>query len=181
MFAMKSRLAVLLLCAAFVPVAQARATTLPDACGDDKVKFDVKTEVSKTAPAPPAEGKAQIVLIENENHRIGSFMYATVRFGLDGAWAGANSNNSYFTVTVAPGVHHLCASWQSALSGLKKKIDVTSFTAEPGKIYYFAANVMVIPTGDNDANIEFSLSQLNEDEGQYRVKAWKLATSKPKK
>jgi len=158
---------------------QARATVLPDACGDDKIKFDVSTKGNQPPPAPPAEGKAQVVLIENENHMLGPFMYATVRFGLDGAWAGANNNNSYFAVTVDPGVHHLCVSWQSALPMLKKSIDVASFTAEPGKVYYFAANVKVIPTGDNSATYDFGLSQLDDDEGQYRVKAWKLATSKP--
>jgi len=84
---------------------------------------------------------------------IGPFMYATVRFGLDGAWAGANNNNSYFAVTVDPGVHHLCVSWQSTLRMLKKSIDVASFTAEPGKVYYFAANVKVIPTGNNSATM----------------------------
>jgi hypothetical protein len=62
---------------------------------------------------------------------------------------------------------------------LKKSIDVASFTAEPGKVYYFAANVKVIPTGNNSATYDFGLSQLDDDEGQYRVKAWKLATSKP--
>jgi len=65
---------------------------------------------------------------------LGPFMYATVRFGLDGAWAGANNNNSYFAAMVDPGVHHLCVSWQSALPMLKKSIDVASFTAEPGKV-----------------------------------------------
>jgi hypothetical protein len=60
---------------------------------------------------------------------------------------------------------------------LKKSIDVASFTAEPGKVYYFAAQVTVIPTGGNNANYTFGLSQLDEDEGKYRVKAWKLATS----
>jgi len=99
---MNFRLVVLFLCASLASAVQARATILPDACGDDKVKFDVRTEMSTTAPAPPAEGKAQIVFIENENHMIGPFMYATVRFGLDGSWAGANNNNSYFTVTVPP-------------------------------------------------------------------------------
>jgi hypothetical protein len=180
MIAMNPRLVVLLLCASLASAVQARATILPDACGDDKVKFDVKTENSKTAPASPADGKAQIIFIENENHAIGPFMYATVRFGLDGAWAGANNNNSYFTATVAPGVHHLCASWQSALGRIEKNVDVASFTAEPGKVYYFAANVKVIPTGDNNATYDFSLTQLNDDEGKYRVKAWKLAYSKPK-
>jgi hypothetical protein len=177
---MKPAIFVLLLCGSLLIHVQARATVLPDACGDDKVKFDVKTESSKAAPAPPADGKAQIVFIENENHMIGPFMHATVRFGLDGAWAGANSDNSYFTHSVDPGVHHLCASWQSALPMLKKSIDVASFTAEPGKIYYFAANVKVIPTGDNTATYDFNLSQLDDDEGKYRVKAWKLAASKPK-
>ncbi|MGA2808849.1 MAG: hypothetical protein ABSE87_11995 [Terracidiphilus sp.] len=179
---MKSRLAVLLLSVSLASAACARAKTiLPDACGDDSVKFDVKAEMSKTPPAPPAEGKAQLVFIENENHAIGPFMYATVRFGLDGAWAGANNNNSFFTVTVDPGVHHLCASWQSALRMLKKSIDVASFTAEPGKIYYFAANVKVIPVGDSNATFDFNLAQLDDDEGKYRVKAWKVATWKPSK
>ena len=177
---MKSIPALSLLCVSLVFAAQARATVLPDACGDDKIKFDVSAKSGQPAPAPPPAGKAQIVFIENENQMVGTMMYATVRFGLDGTWAGANYNNSYFAVPVDPGVHHLCASWQSSLRMIKKYIDVASFTAEPGKVYYFAANVKVIPTGDNNANYDFSITQLNDDEGQYRVKAWKLATSKPK-
>ena len=175
---MKLNLGIVFLSASLAFAAQARATVLPDACGDDKVKFDVKTEKGQSAPATPEAGKAQIVFIENENHMIGPFMYATVRFGLDGAWVGANNNNSYFTLDVAPGVHHLCASWQSALGRVEKNVDAASFTAEPGKVYYFAADVTVIPTGDNHANITFGLSQLDEDKGKYRVKAWKLATWK---
>jgi len=178
---MKPRLVLLLLCASLIPAVQAKAkTVLPDACGDDSIKFDVKTETGKTLPAPPPAGKAQIVFIENENHPIGPFMYATVRFGLDGVWAGANNNNSYFTVTVEPGVHHLCASWQSSLKRLNKSIDVASFTAEADKIYYFAGNVKVIPVGNDNADFTFNLEPLNEDEGKYRVKAWKLATWKTK-
>ena len=177
---MKSSLGILFLTASLAFAAQARATVLPDACGDDKVKFDVKTEKGQSAPATPEAGKAQIVFIENENHMIGPFMYATVRFGLDGAWVGANNNNSYFVLPVDPGVHHLCVSWQSALPMLKKSIDVASFTAEPGKVYYFAATVKVTPTGDNNATYDFSLAPLDDDEGKYRVKAWKLATATPK-
>jgi hypothetical protein len=62
---------------------------------------------------------------------------------------------------------------------LKKNVDMASFTAEPGKVYYFAANVKMIPTGENSATYDFNLMQLDDDEGRYRVKAWKLATSKP--
>jgi len=177
---MKAQFSALFLCLPLVLALQARATVLPDACGDDKIKFDVSTKGNQPPPAPPAEGKAQIVFVENENQMLGPFMYATVRFGLDGAWAGANNNNSYFAVDVTPGVHHLCANWQSALPTIKKYIDVASFTAEPGKVYYFAANVKVIPTGGNNVNYDFDLAQLDDDAGQYRVKAWKLATATPK-
>ncbi|MGD0790976.1 MAG: hypothetical protein ABR920_04325 [Terriglobales bacterium] len=173
---MKPGLSALFFCASLACAGQLWATTLPDSCGNDKVKFDVKTEEGQPAPAGPAEGKAQIVFIENENQMIGAFMYATVRFGMDGAWVGANYGNSYFALTVDPGVHHLCASWQSSLGRLKKNVDLTSFTAEPGQVYYFAAQVTV---ASRDSMI-FGLSQLNEDEGKYRVKLSKLSTSKPK-
>jgi len=182
---MNPRLFALLLCASLIPAVCAHAKTiLPDACGDDSIKFEVSAKKNQPPPAPPPEGKAQIVLVEDENMMIGAFMYATVRFGMDGAWIGANYNNSYFVVNVDPGVHHLCASWQSALM-FKKSIDVASFTAETGKVYYFAADVKVTPTGgsvhDHSANYDFGLSKLDEDEGKYRIKAWKLATWKTNK
>jgi hypothetical protein len=155
---------------------QVWATTWPDSCGNDKVKFDVKTEEGQPAPARPAEGKAQIIFVENENQMIGPFMHATVRFGMDGAWVGANYGNSYFAVTVDPGVHHLCANWQSTWGTFNKNIDLTSFTAESGKVYYFAAQVTV----NSRDSVTFGLSQLNEDEGRYRIANSKLSTSKPK-
>jgi hypothetical protein len=46
-------------------------------------------------------------------------------------------------------------------------------TAEPGQVYYFAAQVTV----NSRTSITFALSQLNEDQGEYRVKALKLSTS----
>jgi hypothetical protein len=201
MVAMKSKLFLLLLCALLVcGVCASAKTVLPDACGDDSVKFDVKTEKDQRQPAGPAAGKAQIVFIENENQALGIGKHATIRYGMDGTWMGANNDNSYFVADVDPGVHHLCVSWQSSLGVLKKSIDVASFTAEAGKVYYFAANIaitntgggMVAPTmGANGqmsgggmvhgaANVNFNLAQLAEDEGKYRVKAWKLSTWKSK-
>jgi hypothetical protein len=171
---MKPSLRALFLCATLACAGQAWATTLPDSCGDDKVKFDVKTEVGQSAPAGPAEGKAQIIFIETENQMVVPFHSATVRFGMDGAWVGANYSNSHFALTVDPGVHHLCASWQSDIG--KKNVDVTSFTAEPGQVYYFAAAITV----NSRSSITFALSQSNEDEAKYRLKTSKLSTSKPK-
>src|ERR1700691_5058722 len=97
---MKTSVSVFLFCISLAWAGQAWATAWPDSCGDSKVKFNVKTEKDQPAPAGPAEGKAQIVFIENESGPIGTFMYATVRFGMDGAWVGADYNNSYFTSTV---------------------------------------------------------------------------------
>jgi hypothetical protein len=99
---MKPNLVVLLLGIFLASAACARATVLPSSCGDDKVKFDVKTEASQPPPAPPADGKAQIVFLENENVPLGPFMYATVRFGMDGAWVGADNGNSYFALSWTP-------------------------------------------------------------------------------
>lgn len=179
----------LLFCALLLTAAQAKAKTiLPDACGDDGVKFDVKAEKNQPAPTGPAEGKAQIIFIEDENRGLGFGAHATVRYGMDGAWVGANNDNSYFVVSVDPGVHHLCASWQSSMKMLKKSIDVASFTAEAGKVYYFAAEIKIttingasgpgVTNGGGGGSIDFGLSSLNEDEGRYRVKAWKLSTWK---
>ncbi len=111
-----------------------------------------------------------------ENQMVSPFSDATIRFGMDGSWVGANNGNSYFALTVDPGVHHLCASWQSVLGTLKKNVGLTLFTAEPGSIYYFAAQVTVTSRD----NVTFALSQLNEDEGKYRLKLSKLSTSNPK-
>jgi hypothetical protein len=158
------------LCASLACAGQLWATTLPDSCGNAKVKFDVTTEVGQPVPAGPVEGKAQIIFVENENHMIGPFMNATVRFGVDGSWVGATKGNSYFAVTVDPGVHHLCAFWE------RKNVDVTPLAAEPGKVYYFAAQVNV----ESKYSITFGLSQLNEDEGRYRVSNSQLSSSKPK-
>jgi hypothetical protein len=195
MGAMKPRFVVLLLCASLVPAVQARAQVLPDACGQDKVKFNVESVTDPTPLAGPPEGKAQIVFIEN------SFQDGTptVRYGVDGAWVGANKGNSYFALTVDPGVHHLCVSWQSAQSRLKKSVGVDSFTAEPGKVYYFAANVTMTGGGggyvpptmgphglsggghaSGGGTIGFGFAQLTEDEGKYRVKASLVATWKTK-
>jgi hypothetical protein len=155
---------------------QTAANTLPDSCGDDKVKFDVATQEGQPAPPAPPASKAQIILIQTENQMVSPFSDATIRFGMDGSWVGANNGNSYFALTVDPGVHHLCASWQSVLGTLKKNVGLTLFTAEPGSIYYFAAQVTVTSRD----NVTFALSQLNEDEGKYRLKLSKLSTSNPK-
>jgi len=174
---MNPRIALLLLCASLFPAAQALAKSkaiLPDGCGSDAVEFDVKQEKNNPAFAGPAEGKAMIVFVETMPSE--SKLGTTTRFGLDGDWAGATKGDSYFSVEVAPGEHNLCASMQSAPKNRKKEFTrAASFTAEAGKVYYFESKFSIIPT----PSVE--LTQLSEAEGKYRLKAWKYATSKPKK
>jgi hypothetical protein len=165
-----------------LPPVQALAKSkaiLPDGCGDDSVQFDAKQE--KDNPGLPAltEGKALIVFSESMPNEMK--VQSTTRFGVDGAWVGATKGDSYFTVIVEPGEHNLCASMQSAPSHMKKTFtQMATLTAEAGKVYYFEAAVNVI--GNQNFGIaSFDFSQLAEKEGKYRVKAWKFATSIPKK
>jgi hypothetical protein len=151
------------------------AATWPESCGADTVQFNVKTEASTASVAAPEAGKAQIIFIETQNQMVTPFSHATIRFGVDGAWAGANKGNSYFVFALEPGVHHLCASWQSELDRLKKFVELTSFTAEPGQVYYFATRI----TAGRDALL-FDFSPLNDDEGKYLVQDLKVSTWKAK-
>jgi hypothetical protein len=192
MAAMNQRLVVLLLCASLLPAMQAWAKTktiLPDACGDDGVNFDVETKKDQPPPVPPTSAQAQIVFIETMSKAPGCIGCDLItRVGVDGSWVGANKGNSYFTLTVAPGVHHLCIAIQSWVGRYKKGVSVESFTAEPGKVYYYETTLDLLllnyASGPGMASTGrggspgLVFSQLSEDEGKYRVKAWKLATSK---
>jgi hypothetical protein len=165
-----------------LPPVQALAKSkaiLPDGCGDDSVNFDAKQEKESPPFAGPAAGKALIVFSESMPNEMR--VQTTTRFGVDGAWAGATKGDSYFTLSVDPGEHNLCASMQSAPNRMKKTFtQMQTLTAEAGKVYYFEAAVNVI--GNANAGIaSFDFSQLPEKDGKYRIKAWKFATSKPKK
>jgi len=188
MIVMKCRLFAILLCATLVFSVCARAKTiLPDACGDDKIKFDVTTDKNHPPPALPAAGKAQIVFIETLDRTWGCLGCGTpsTRFGVDGTWVGANQGKSYFTVDVEPGEHHLCTGWQSVFGHLKEMVGLASFTAEAGKVYYFEAQatLKVHNYGNNSRETDRSLDfvQVSEDEGKYRIKASELSTFKPSK
>lgn len=181
---MKTRFFLTLLCFSLVFVMAARAakTILPDACGDDSVKFDVKTEKDQPPPAGPDAGKAQIVFIDTVPYESAMARFPTIRYGMDGAWVGGNKGDSYFTLTVDPGVHNLCVSAQGVLRGMAKDfVDQASVTAEAGKVYYFETTFGVIGGMAGGGVMTFGLAPLDEKGGKYRVKAWKLATWKTNK
>lgn len=173
------------------PFAVAKDHTLPDACGSDKVRYVVTDQEKPVLPlAPPAEGKAQIVFIQKMG-KAGNGMFAgdySVRFGVDGSWAGADGNNSYFTVDVAPGEHHLCAAVQDFSGARADMINVSSFTAEAGKVYYYQFGIKLeqrsaapapgtsgftVTVGGKSGDSTFG--QIDEDEGKFRIKELKVS------
>jgi hypothetical protein len=195
-----TKICAILVCLALSPLAQAKKTVLPDACGDDKEEFHV-TAVDDHAQALKAdEGKALLVIVEEgqSNH-----FDLTTRYGIDGSWVGATHGSSYFLVQVAAGEHHLCASPQKHFgfteSMREHLVTMPSFTAEAGKIYFFGGKESTIgtpgqsvyvpaPAGSTapgqyahtggSATLAVSYGFLNDDEGKYRVKIGKLATWK---
>jgi hypothetical protein len=132
------------------------------ACGPQDIRFDVKTEKGQH-PAQPDPGKALVYFIEDDSD-FGSFPKPTTRMGVDGEWAGATHGNSYFYVSVNPGVHHLCANWQSSvLLGKGIKTAAAHFTAEAGGVYYFEVkNTYWLEHGSPG----MSLKPLDSDQGQ---------------
>jgi len=191
---LKYRLAVSILVGLLTTSAHAGAKILPDACGNDAVKFDVKTEKGQPAPAPPEEGKAQIVFIA-------AIPSGTiVRYGIDGSWAGANKGDSYFSVSIAPGEHHLCAANLKSFMFPAGFLGTGSMTAEAGKVYYFEFKVTAVgggggggvvaggPSagqpvvgGGGGGSVSADLIMVTEDEGKYRVKTFPVSTFTPKK
>jgi len=101
--------------------------------------------------------------------------YHAFSYGLDGKWVGANTKHSYFFFEVDPGEHHLCASWQS-VGAFKNSVGMQSFVAEAGKTYYFASDASADHT--QGGGYSFDFSQLDDDDGKYRVKAYKMSKFK---
>jgi hypothetical protein len=191
---MKSRHVALLLCASIGSALQARATVLPDSCGKDEVKFSVKTKGApegqpNAAPAPPADGKAQIIFIEATETSGLILSTPTMRFGVDGEWAGANKGDSRFAIDVVPGVHHVCVNWQSGTDEEARRVGLDSFTAEAGKTYYYEIKIVRKKDAGNNGgsmltDVNFVFSAVSEDEGKFRVKAsppstWKSHVETP--
>jgi hypothetical protein len=168
----KMRFLALIFAAAAMSSLNVWGTVLPDACGDDKVRFEVTTQKDQPPPAGPEAGKAQVVFVESMDMH-GQLCIAcavTARLGVDGQWVGASKGNSYFAIAVAPGEHHLCADWQSNIGKLRSKVSLASFSAEPGKVYYYQVKIVSKRVDDPNPDNTFEMSSMSEDEGKYGVK-----------
>jgi hypothetical protein len=164
---------------------QAAAARAAAGCGPVKTEFDVKTDKSKHPAPQPEEGKALVYVFEQVKTDDLGFAIGgvTTKVGLDGAWVGANQSQSYFFFPAAPGDHRLCTNWQSSLSGRSKLGSALSFSAEPGKVYYFRARVHALTNREDGREHDFAvkLEPLDPAEAQLLISTLALSSSHPKK
>ncbi len=145
------------------------------ACGNNDVEFSVKPDPRGQIPAAADSGKALVYFVETQkiDDLVGN---VTAKIAVDGAWVGANQGDSFFFVSVAPGEHHLCASWQSSLSS-RQQVSLNNLAAEVGKTYYFRIRI----TGDDRSGYSFDLLKINSDEAQLLIARSPYSISRAKK
>ena len=134
------------------------------ACGPREVQFDITADKSQHPTPTPENGKALIYVVQ-EN--LGS-----TRVGADGKWLGGLQREGYFSVSIAPGEHHLCAI---AHIGLLSHVSLHQLNVKAGETYYFLVHPVESVTSNN-----FAITQVDPDEGRYAVAKAKLNASHPK-
>lgn len=172
---LKSSIVVFLLVAA--AFSQTNSSIVAPGCGAENVKFSVTTDKSQHPAAEPEKNKAMVYFLEDDDS-FESHPLPTTRLGVDGTWVGANHGNSYFYVSVDPGVHHLCASWQSWIGfGMRETGAAAHFTAEPGQTYYFRVrNTWLREHGVT----RVELTPVDSDEGQLLASRYAYSNFQPK-
>ena len=86
---------------------------------------------------------------------------------MNGAWVGATQHNSYFSISVEPGEHHMCADTGPVIA-------LAHFNAEAGKVYYFRARAF---GGENQRLFDFD--PLDSDQAKYLIASYPLSVSRP--
>ena len=153
---------------------QNQVTLPPAACGDVPVSMAVSLDSSPHSVEPPEPGKARIYFIQDTGQWI-TVAYPTTKIGIDGKWVGANKKDSYFSVSVDPGEHHICAAIQSSF--ILGRREMAHLTAEAGKIYFYRTRILY----SRDGPEYFSLLAADSDEAQYLIESFPRATAHARK
>jgi len=169
---MRMLVLVMLLLTAFA-LAQSPPAMPTAACGSADVSFKVNLDDSPHPLAQPDPGKARVYFIHDAGTS-STLGYPTVKVALDGAWLGANHGNSYFSVSVDPGEHHLCVALQSTL--VSPRVELAHFTAAAGTVYYYRTRLVL------SRSVELlQLEPIDSDQGKYLIASFRLSVSNPKK
>ena len=145
--------------------------TLAAACGSRATQFSVGTDSKPHGAIQVTTGKALVYFIE-DNGPGGNHQQAITRIGIDGRWVGAFQHNSYFSISVEPGEHHICAS-------ASKSIALAHFVAEPGRIYYFRTQYLAGLATMYPTFPYLQLDQPDTDEAAYLIASYPLSVSRP--
>jgi hypothetical protein len=150
------------------------------ACGSPTQTFDAHRTSAPGTPDTPSPGKSLVYIVETQDAQgiCIAKCNITSKVGLDGAWVGATSGNSFIAIPVDPGAHHLCTAWQSIRRDYSRFVALDEFTAEPGKTYYFRIHLNITTP---DVMASYSLAAINEDEGKLLLASSARSDSKPKK
>lgn len=147
--------------------AQDQSAVAAAACGPSNTSFDAKLDKSQHTLAQPEPGKARVYFVQEigEVSCLGGCV--TGKIGIDGAWVGANRRNSYFSVSVEPGEHHLCADPGPLVA-------LAHFTAEAGKVYYFRIRFISFERR------LFDFDAIDSDQGKHLIASYALSVSHAK-
>jgi hypothetical protein len=157
---------------AFLFGASALAQNSSSACGSENVSFNVTLDKSHSSLPTAEPGKATVVFIQDFGaQKLGIGVREIGRIGVDGSWVGAIKGNSYLSVFLEPGEHHICVNLDSELLG--NPVEFAHFTAEAGKTYYFRSRYT---SGGN-----LLLAPVDSDEAKYQIAMFPLSVSRPKK
>jgi hypothetical protein len=154
-------------------LAQNAPSRIAPACGLPGVDFHGRLDKSQHTIISPQPGKAQVYFVQDKGpHSFGVGGTVVSWIGIDGQWVGMNKNNSYFSVPLEPGEHHICA-FAEFPSG--DPVELSYFKAEAGNVYYFRERI--IPT---EFGIYLLFDPVNSDEAKYLVGAFPLSISHPR-
>jgi hypothetical protein len=169
---MKSALVVLLFAAsAFAQDSQ----TTPTACGPNNVGFEVTLNKTPNNPSKPAPDKAEVYFIQDVGNSRCRSSCLTTGIGIDGQWVGATADTSYFSISVDPGEHHLCAKSHSIY--VPGHLVFAHFTAEAGKVYYFRARPFLMQTESDQTMLD--LDPVDSDQARYLISSYPQSVSQP--
>jgi hypothetical protein len=154
---------------------------LASVCGPANVNYKVNLDRSQHGPTTPEAGKALVYFIHDAGIPDQIFWsgkvtlgYPTTKYGMDGSWVGADHGDSWFAVAIAPGEHHVCTVLQSSFAG--QRVELTHFTAEAGKSYYF--RTQLITSGSVEL---LELEPADSDEANYLISLYPMSTATAKK
>lgn len=157
--------------AAQAPVSVNQATA---ACGAEQVKFGVVLDNSEHAAEPAEPGMARVIFVQDLGMEgpFGTGMAQVTKIGMDGAWVGAAKDNSWLSVSVVPGVHHICVRPQVRFFG--KVFELAHFNAVAGRDYYFRIRNFMWQTQ------RVELGRVDEDQARYMIAAYPRSVASKK-